>query len=130
MGFPPAAVARSTLGLYHIWYTSGMRGGLIIRRARRRAGVTQSELASRLSTSQSLVARWERGTVEPPFETVVRAVRACGLDLSLGLSNYDDQHDVLIDWNLRLTPEGRLERMVASQSFAEELRAAGRRTSP
>ena len=106
-----------------------MKGGLIIRRARRRAGVTQSELASRLSTSQSLVARWERGIVEPPFETVLRAVRECGLELSLGLSTYDDQHDVLIDSSLQVTPEERLERMVTSEAFAEELRSAARRTS-
>ena len=102
---------------------------MIIRRARRRAGVTQSELASRLSTSQSLVARWERGSVEPPFDTVVRAIRACGLDLSFELYTYDRDHDILIDSNLRLTPQERLERMVAGQAGVADLISKARRIS-
>jgi len=98
------------------------RGGTVIRRARRRAGLTQAELASLLSTSQSLVARWENGAVEPPFETVVRAARACGFDLSTALFTYDDQHDALIDENLRLEPEARLTAMVDGLNAIEALR--------
>ncbi|MGH2806275.1 MAG: helix-turn-helix domain-containing protein [Actinomycetota bacterium] len=106
-----------------------MQGGVIIRRARHRAGLTQSELASRLSTSQSLVARWEGGIVEPPFETVVRAVRACGLDFSFDLYTYDKAHDMLIDANLQLAPHERLEKMVAGQAGVAGLTSKARRRS-
>lgn len=87
------------------------QGGILIRQARLRAGLTQKDLAERLSTSQSLVARWEGGTVEPGFATVPRAVRACGLDLSFSIVAYDHEVDILIEENLKLTPTERLERM-------------------
>lgn len=73
-----------------------------------RAGLTQAELAMRLGTTQPAVARWERGAVEPRFSTMVRAVRACGLDLAIGLVEPDRDHDRLIGDYLRLTPEERL----------------------
>lgn len=106
------------------------KGGSLIRRARRRAGLTQKELAELLSTSQSLVARWENGIVEPPFETVIHAVRTCGLDVSLGLFTYDDQHDALIDSNLRLSPKDRLERMLQSRDALDALRHSAKRKNP
>lgn len=90
-----------------------MRGGHLIKEARKRVGVTQSELARRLGTSQSLVARWENESVSPRYETLVRAIRACGLDLAVGLYTYDYDHDILIDEQLRLAPQERARRMVA-----------------
>jgi transcriptional regulator with XRE-family HTH domain len=103
-------------------------GGLLVRQARLRAGMSQRQLAEKLGTSQSLVARWERGQVEPPFGSVVRAVRACGLDLGVRLAAYDREHDLLIDENLKLTPSERLKRMLQGAAAIEELRAAARRT--
>lgn len=93
-------------------------GGSVIRRARLRAGLTQHDLAKRLGTSQSLVARWEGGDVEPGFSTVVRAVRTCGFELEFRIANYDFDHDRLIAMNLRASPEDRLRRM---QQFTKEL---------
>lgn len=101
-------------------------GGLYIRQARLRAGLTQTELAQRLSTSQSLIARWERGSVEPGFSTVVKAVRACGLDLSVRLASYDADHDLLIQENLKLSPTQRLRHMVEARKGLDELVAASR----
>ncbi len=84
-----------------------MRGGYLIREARLRTGITQTELARRMKTSQSLVARWEKEAVSPLFETVVRAARACGLELGVGLFAYDSDHDRLIEDQLRLSPHER-----------------------
>ena len=89
-----------------------MRGGHLIQEARLRAGLSQKALAHRMSTSQSLVARWELGKVSPRYETVVRAVRACGLDLSVGIYNYDSEVDVLIRDRLALSVEDRARTMV------------------
>lgn len=94
-------------------------GGSVIRRARLRAGVTQVELAHRLSTSQSLIARWERGVVEPGFATVVRAVRACGFELEFRVATYDQDHDRLVDENLHRSPGQRLRHM---SRFGAELK--------
>lgn len=103
-----------------------MRGGYLIREARRRAGLTQSELARRVGTSQSLVARWENETVSPRYDTLVRAVRACGLDLGVGLFPYDAEHDVVIDDQLSLSPQERARRMSQFAARVEGLRASAR----
>ena len=85
-----------------------MKGGSLIREARLRAGLTQQDLAGRLSTSQSVIARWESNHRSPTFETVVRAVRACGLELHFSIAAYDDQDRLLIEGRLRMTPEQRI----------------------
>jgi len=47
-----------------------------LRRARKISGLTQKELGKRAGVSQSLVARIERGTVDPRLSTVRRIVEA------------------------------------------------------
>ena len=98
-------------------------GGYLIAEARQRTGLSQTELARLLETSQSLVARWESGTVAPRFATVVRAVRTCGLDLSVGLYPFDADHDVLITDQLRLAPKERARRMLEHAATLERWRA-------
>jgi transcriptional regulator with XRE-family HTH domain len=87
-------------------------GGELIREARKRAGLSQRELAERLGTTQSVIARWETGVRSPTVETLLRAVRACGLDLNITLGAPDPDHELLIRENRRLTPSARLDRMV------------------
>ncbi len=58
----------------------------LIVEARKRAGITQTELASRMGTHQSVVARWETGKTQPTLETVIRAVEAAGLELTVRIS--------------------------------------------
>jgi len=50
--------------------------------------------------------------------------------VSLGLFTYDDQHDVLIDQNLRLSPKERLSRMLQSKEALESLQKAARPKKP
>ncbi len=63
-----------------------MDAGQLIVEARKRAEITQTELASRMGTHQSVVARWETGRTQPTLETVVRAVEAAGLELNVTIS--------------------------------------------
>jgi DNA-binding XRE family transcriptional regulator len=58
---------------------------ILIRRARERMMLSQTELAQRLGVPQQTVSRWENGTVEPSFENVLRAVGAAGWDLLTAL---------------------------------------------
>src|SRR5438270_657417 len=58
-----------------------MTSWAIVREARRRAGLTQRELAARAGTSQSAIARLERGRQIPSVETLTMTARAGWLDL-------------------------------------------------
>ena len=55
--------------------------GSAVRAARRRAGVSQVELAERAGTSQPSIARLEKGMVSPTVITLDRIARALGTDL-------------------------------------------------
>ena len=101
-----------------------MLGGHLIREARRRAGLSQHELAERIGTTQSVVTRWETGRRHPTFETVVKAVRACGLELTFRLGPPDPDHELFIRENRRLSPAERLARMTDQKSGLDELMAA------
>ena len=103
-----------------------MRGGLLIREARRRAALTQAELAQRLATSQSTVARWETGRQAPSFDTVIRALRACGLDLDIHLVPYDDSDASLFDRHLAMTPDQRLDWLQGLLAWERTLQEAKR----
>ncbi len=101
-----------------------MDGGLLIREARLRAGLTQAELARRAATSQPAIARYERGDVSPRVATLDRIIRACGLELVPALVAYDD-HDSSLAFRLtELDPAERFERFHTFVAFAERLAAA------
>jgi hypothetical protein len=101
-----------------------MPSAVVIRNARKRAGLTQAQLAQRLDKSQSEIGRWERGEVEPSFETLQRIVAACGLELTTQLTRADDSYDAHIERMLRLSPADRVRR--AAQHAASNRRLAGR----
>jgi transcriptional regulator with XRE-family HTH domain len=91
-----------------------MTAGELIRSARLRARLSQAELAERLSTPRSQIARWEADDVEPGFATVRRVLRACGFDLSMALVPYkpDEDLEMRLRKLQRLTPQERLRRML------------------
>jgi len=78
---------------------------------RRRAGLSQEQLAGRLGRQQSTIARWETGQQHPPLESVIEALRACGLELTVGIARYDDSYEAQIARQLRLDPAGRVKRL-------------------
>jgi transcriptional regulator with XRE-family HTH domain len=98
-----------------------MISGDLIREARLRAGLTQTQLGSRLGKAQSVIARWERSEVQPSLETVREVVRACGLDLSFHLSRFDDSNVTIIDQHLRMTPAQRFADLLARVQFHDQL---------
>jgi transcriptional regulator with XRE-family HTH domain len=56
----------------------GMDLAMTLSEARRKAGLTQVELAARMKTSQASVARIESGHGAPKWETIERYARALG----------------------------------------------------
>ena len=100
-------------------------GNDLVREARKRAGLTQAELAQRVGTTQSAIARLERHRSTPSFDTVFRMVRACGLDLDLMLVERDDSDWAQARSILSLAPAQRVERADRQRAMLYQLRAAG-----
>jgi transcriptional regulator with XRE-family HTH domain len=106
-----------------------MLGADLVREARRRAGLTQRELAERAETTQSAVARLESGRTRPSFDQVLRLIRLCGFRLHVSLDPYDDSDIAQAEALLRLPMEARLDRLIGSVSTLRELQdeVAGQR---
>lgn len=87
-----------------------MRPDLLIRDARRAAGLTQAELAARLGISQSAIAKLEREGSNPTVETLDRVLRPTGHRLQLIAPAWSDSIDLsLVRQALTRTPEERIK---------------------
>src|ERR1700677_1359899 len=105
-----------------------MRGGDLILMARRRAGLTQRELAERIECRQATIARWERGDRQASYEDVQCVVEACGLQLDAHLAREDrswwPQIAVQLDYEpmervRRLTPPGAFDAVPVLEALAD-----------
>jgi transcriptional regulator with XRE-family HTH domain len=105
----------------------GSYGGDLIREARRRAGLTQQELASRANTAQPAIARWESGRTAVSLDDVIRLVRLCGLDLDMNVVVRDDSDVAQAARLAGLSGQERLERHARITKQLREIRAAGNR---
>lgn len=91
----------------------------LLREARRRAGLSQAELADRAQTSQSAIARYERARTLPDLPTLRRIVQACDLELGLELREPDTQRSAAEQLSLERTTE---ERLLANERQIELIR--------
>jgi transcriptional regulator with XRE-family HTH domain len=84
-------------------HNGGVKPGPLLADARRRAGLTQAELAERMGVSQSAVAKLEREEANPTVRTLERALQATGnrIEVRPALPNFDES---LIRADLALTP--------------------------
>jgi len=96
----------------------------VIYLARKRGRLTQTELARRLGVPQSQVSRWERGAVAPSLETLQRIVRACGLELMLGIANRDDSYGFFVGRALDRSPAERIADAVEREHELSAIRVA------
>lgn len=84
----------------------------LLKEARKRAGLSQTELGRRSGRTQSAIARWERGEVKPSLETLRELVGACNLYLGFDLFTPDDSYVWDIKQQLELKPEDRFLGMI------------------
>ena len=105
----------------------------LVREARERAGLTQAALAERAGVAQSTVSRVESGARTPSTDLVERLVRATGYEIRVGLGEPDPETAALLERNLRLSPQERLDNAVRAARFVlrgrrslEEERRPGR----
>lgn len=98
----------------------------LIRKSRLEDGVTQAELARRLGTTQSAIARLETPGGNPRLATLERALEALGrrLEISAPRSDVDVAQ---IDSQLALTPAERLRRHDAASRNLRSLLGSARR---
>ncbi len=101
-------------------------GGDLIREARRRAGLTQAELAIRAATTQSSVARWESGRTAISLDDIRRLVRLCGFELELMLVPRDDSDSAQATRLADLSGQERMDRHARVARQLTALRQAGR----
>ncbi|MGQ0823730.1 MAG: helix-turn-helix domain-containing protein [Actinomycetota bacterium] len=60
----------------------------LVYRLRIEAGLTQAELAERIGTTQSAIARMEGGGTRPNLETLEKLARAVGAELVVGVGEH------------------------------------------
>jgi transcriptional regulator with XRE-family HTH domain len=89
-----------------------VRGGELIREARLRAGLTQTELSELTGRDRSVIARWEQGLISPPLDSLLACIHACGFDLPFVLLPIDRSRDQELQASLMLTPSERVVRML------------------
>jgi transcriptional regulator with XRE-family HTH domain len=99
----------------------------LLRDSRIAAGLTQQQLAERLGTSQSQIARLERSDANPRIETLERAIAATGHRLQMFAPTWGLDVDAsLVRSHLERTPRERLDVLDSLHSFAERARRARR----
>lgn len=103
--------------------------GRMVREARRRAGLTQRQLAAKAGIPQETIARIERGRVDPRVTTLDRLLEGCGYGLEsmprLGIGVDRTQ----IAERLGVAMERRLEVAMADDSHYVEFRHSLRRVA-
>ena len=98
MDIRPAAAAsgkgalrvRQLRGISTIRYnrsvdSEAVTAGALLRRARKRAGLSQAELAARTGVTQSVISAYESGHRQHAVPALATLVDAAGYDLALGL---------------------------------------------
>ena len=90
--------------------------GPLLKRTREASGLTQAEVARRLETTQSAVARLEASNANPRFDTFREALAATGhaMRIELEPSAYPGRDETMIIANLRKTPAERLRYFAAA----------------
>jgi len=102
-----------------------MKAGILVRQARREAGLGQRELARTVGIPQPTVSRIERGLASPRFETLDRLLRACGRQLDLVERRGLGVDRTLIRERLRMTPGERARLAVREWEGTAVFRRAG-----
>jgi transcriptional regulator with XRE-family HTH domain len=95
----------------------------LLRRARRRAQLSQRARARLANVPQSTVARIELGTLSPRTDTLERLLRAAGQTLTAEPLRGEGVDRTLIRERLRLTP---LQRLRGIEAGARSLRLLSR----
>ena len=98
-----------------------MEPATLVKRARKAAGLTQTELAKRARMQQPEIARLESPGANPRLSTLKRVVAATGQSLKLELDASGGIDETLIAASLRESPTERLHQHARLLKTAQEL---------
>jgi transcriptional regulator with XRE-family HTH domain len=102
---------------------------VLLRDARRRAGLTQADLARRLGVSQAAVAKLESPRANPTVDTLDAALWATGHRLTLDApARRPGVDESLIRRQLELSPAERIRGIETMYAQMQTLAAAGARS--
>ena len=93
---------------------------VLLKEARRRAGLSHRALARRAATSQSVVARIELGVTDPSSHTLASLLEAAGFELRVLLEPAVSVYTHMledVERILSLTPEERLQEVANLSRF-------------
>lgn len=106
-----------------------MHVGTFIRSFRLSAGLTQAQLARRMGTTQSAIARLEGRAANPTVSHLERALRAAGQRLELrSVAAEPSVDETLLRRNIALPPSERIRQFEAAYGSAREIARAGARS--
>ena len=100
--------------------------GSVLRKARRRAGLSQRELAARTGVAQPTIARIERDLVDPLVGTLTRLLNACGEELEARPTLGAGVDRSGVRELLKMSPAQRLATLVEEARATERLAGARR----
>lgn len=106
-----------------------MKAAIVLRQARRRAGLTQRELSRRAGVPQSTVARIESGGIDPRVGTLDRLLRLCGDSLEAAPIAGTGVDRTLIHAQLRESPAERVAGVAEAWKAMGPIRGAARRAA-
>ena len=102
----------------------GVNAARALRHARRRAGLTQRQLAASAGVAQPTIARIERGLEMPRIDTLDRLLRVCGDAVETVPLAGEGIDRTVIRQLLRLTPAERARTAVHDARMLAELDAS------
>ena len=100
-------------------------GNDLIREARKRSRLTQTDLAALAGTTQSAIARLEKGVASPSFDDLIRMLRLMNLDLDFMLVGRDDSDWIQASDRLPLSAQERLNRHTHLTNHLRAFQQAG-----
>ncbi|MEP7059277.1 MAG: helix-turn-helix transcriptional regulator [Actinomycetota bacterium] len=101
-----------------------MDAARLVKMARRRAALTQRELARRSGIAQPTVSRIESGKMSPTFDTLAALIQACGMQV-VALEREGTGADLaMVQDLLRMTPAERLAYHARGAGVLRRMRAA------
>jgi transcriptional regulator with XRE-family HTH domain len=98
---------RDTIVYVSVYDEMPSPGAGLLRYARLKAGLSQSELAKRAGVARTMISAYEHDRRQATLPTLMRLLKAAGFELRLQLAPYDDHDDVLRELEQHRSPDER-----------------------